>query len=904
MMRAQLYFELPPGFRPYADVLSANAQMYLRCESCGWERRANILYGIPPRALLTEPCGECQAVDYKVVRHLQRFRGHCADCGQDLAGTTSVPWAELSCARCRSHRLEIEGVEIDPPYPKTFGEIGDRSPFRSESDVAKDHPWGVDAGSDAGQLRLEMRQVVHFHPADSYAYVCCEMMFAESLLVGGSYAEDDENLPVLVAQLASMLRDYFRQMGQLPAGLRALQLDELAVEMEKNPPNRAAWEHNAAITINSLLLKYPEEVIEEATARPEIRQEGIAYAMRALRFYAEEVDRERDSAESGGAERDDSEERDDEGNENAEDLPQGLTCANQMARTFHLIGDLLRIGKSTNEERRKALEAYEAALQWGMPGQLVPLLRQSRGETTLMLDDATPEELAAAWQDLEASLSADTKRLGRSMPWAVLWHMAQIAARLDDHDVELEMLDKAARVAMAVVRQHIDEYGLQERSSPMAPVFDALAHQHALKGEGAKALSAAEALRAATVRLHTKTEEEKAEDLRVMVGQAGADLARAHLRQMGHEVNVVESVLASDAARIDSIEPALESLLALDDEIPTAVVSYSNPIDYRGARAVAAFVCVQNGKRKLSIQTKLLQPRFEGMAWDESLVRPGPFRERRLNRMHAAVAAAFVSPLVPMLKGAHVKRILFSLPAPLSRYAFEAAALAEGEQGTLVAQWEVGYLPSIALAIDQARNALRKVDELLVVGYQGDDLTNAAGEIDRLRQLFGKSMTLLSGKACTKVNVLEHLAKPYGYVHFVCHGTYDAELPLNAALHLVPDIEDDSQRVTAGDIFANVKFDGHPVITMSACSTALMSMSPVNNCHGLTGSFLRAGARGVVGSRWPVYDATSATFMTALYQKLLNENASPLGCVAAIQRELVRDHGIEDFASFGYMGLP
>src|SRR6266403_702310 len=88
-----------------------------------------------------------------------------------------------------------------------------------------------------------------------------------------------------------------------------------------------------------------------------------------------------------------------------------------------------------------------------------------------------------------------TKRLGRSMPWAVLWHMAQIAERLDDGATELQTLDKAARVAMAVVRLQSDEYSLQLQSEPMADVFDSLAHRHAEQGQAGKSLSAAEALR-------------------------------------------------------------------------------------------------------------------------------------------------------------------------------------------------------------------------------------------------------------------------------------------------------------------------------------------------------------------------------------------------------------------------
>jgi len=897
MVPTQVYFQLPSTYQPFAELLSANAQMYLQCQ-CGWEDRINILYGFPPQALLTEPCSQCKSTEHRVVRHEETVHGSCLDCGHDLAGFPTMPWNDLVCPNCRSHRLQIERIEIDPPYPSKFGEAGDRTPLGFEGDnyMRKDQPWGVDPHSDAMHLQLETKKAVHFHPSDSYEYVRCEFLFGQGLLGNNQYREDDAKYPMLISMLASLMRDCFRQMGQLPEGIKALDFDEVAAGLEKDPVTKALWEHNVAIAINSLLARYPEKLIAEATERPEIRREGVAYAVRALRVYVEEAGKQAQPTS------DDQEEDDDQ---DEEDRPPSWTFSDQVARTFHLIGDLMRIGDSTNEERRQALEAYGEALKWTLPENLVPGLLQSRGETTLMLQDATREELASAWTDLETALNADTKRLGRSMPWAVLWHMAQIAERLDDGATELQTLDKAARVAMAVVRLQSDEYSLQLQSEPMADVFDSLAHRHAEQGQAGKSLSAAEALRAATVRLHTKTEEEKKQDLLEMVSEMGRDLARAHLRQAGEQVNLVDSVLSSENASIDSIEPAIQQMLARDTDTPTAIVSFSNPITRAGSSEIVAFVCANSAKSKDQIQCQILRPDFTGTEWDAALVRPGPFREKRLRRMHAAVAHALLAPLLPVLEGMGIQRIVFSLPGILSRYSFEAAPVGDGEGNVLIQRWEVAYVPAIALALDEAQPAPRANGNLLVVGYQGEDLTNAALEVKHLRELFGDNMTLLSGEQCNKVSVLEHLSKPYGYIHFVCHGTYDVDMPLNAALHLVPDVEDDSQRVTAADIFANVKFPGHPLVTMSACSTALMSTSAVNNCHGLTGSFLRAGACGVVGSRWPVYDDISALFMSSLYGKIVGGGyTSPLNCLTAVQRELAKDHGMEDFASFGYMGIP
>jgi CHAT domain len=914
--------ELPSDYQMFADLLSANAQLYIQCQTCWWEDRANMLYLLPPKGVLTEPCSQCGSTDHRPVRHLLSLHGRCIDCGHDLAGFKTVPWEELSCPNCRSRRLEIQQREIEPPYPTKFGEVGDRSEHAEQSDnfMRKDQPWGVDAYSDAGHLLLEYTKAVHFHPADSYSYTMCEAFLGESLLARNEYRGDDKGLARFVALLGSLMRDYFQQVGAVSVGLRSLELTEAAVDIEKDPADKACWEHNAAIMINSLLVRYSEKEIVGMTNRPEIRKEGLGYAAGALSFYLAEAEKTVEEEKIEGQEDENKAEKLDDSNQAARafSLVGGasgisLDYSNQAARTFHLIGDLLTHGESTDEEKRQALDAYSEALKWNLPESLLPGLHRSRGETALGLDDATPGELASAWQDLEAALNADSARLGRTTSWAVLWNMARIAERLEDGATELNMLEMAARVAMAVVRQNLTEFGIQARSQSMAPLFDTLAYRYAENGKAAKALAAAEALRAATVRVHTKTKKELFRDLEAMAREAGADLAREHMRQAGVQVNLVDDVLDSKAARIDSVEPGIKRLIRgsvktstkTSTKTPTAIVSFSNPVALGDSYGMIAFVCGDPAKSKQPIQYKVRRPNFKGMEWEAALVRPGPFREGRLRRMHAAVGHAFIAPLLPWLKEMGIKRIVFSLPSVLSRYAFEAIPVGRRKKDRLVNQWEVGYVPSIALAMDEPKHTPRRKANLLVVGYQGDDLTYAAGEVKELRKRFGDAMTLLSGKECTKATVLKHLAKPYDYIHFVCHGTYDEDNPLNAALHLVPDVEDDRQRVTAEDVFEHVKFQQRPLITMSACSTALMSMSPVNNCHGLTGSFLRAGARGVVGSRWPVYDATSALFMWSFYEKVMGGgNASPLSCLTEVQRELAIDHGIEDFASFGYMGLP
>jgi CHAT domain-containing protein len=77
-----------------------------------------------------------------------------------------------------------------------------------------------------------------------------------------------------------------------------------------------------------------------------------------------------------------------------------------------------------------------------------------------------------------------------------------------------------------------------------------------------------------------------------------------------------------------------------------------------------------------------------------------------------------------------------------------------------------------------------------------------------------------------------------------------------------------------------------------------------NSFAGLTGSFLRSGARCVIGSRWPVYDDAAMLFMTTLYSGLRRNSGDILECFAAAQRARRAASGIEDWAAFSFVGLP
>jgi CHAT domain-containing protein len=173
-----------------------------------------------------------------------------------------------------------------------------------------------------------------------------------------------------------------------------------------------------------------------------------------------------------------------------------------------------------------------------------------------------------------------------------------------------------------------------------------------------------------------------------------------------------------------------------------------------------------------------------------------------------------------------------------------------------------------------------------------------------LERAWNARLTKLPTSTCTKADVLHELAGDYDYIHLMDHGEFDLLDPMNSAIHLVRDPKRDSQRVTARDLLS-VRFKRSPVITLSGCSTGLSWGLGANDYSGLRGSLLRAGARGIVASRWEVYDDAARAFMVSLHERLAREDGSGIAShVSATQAEMRARVPIEDWAAFGYLGVP
>jgi CHAT domain-containing protein len=195
-------------------------------------------------------------------------------------------------------------------------------------------------------------------------------------------------------------------------------------------------------------------------------------------------------------------------------------------------------------------------------------------------------------------------------------------------------------------------------------------------------------------------------------------------------------------------------------------------------------------------------------------------------------------------------------------------------------------------------------DRLLIIGYEGADLPHADREASVLRAMFGDRAHYLRGLACTKKRVVEELCGEYGFVHFICHATYDTERPHESSLYFRDSHTADAYRLRANEIREFVRFKDDPVVTLSACSTALTADSRSNTWHGLPGSLLESGARCIIGTRWPVADRVAEEMMGGLYELMLTSDRSPAACLHALQDQLRDRRPVEEWSCFGYLGTP
>ncbi|MDJ0973945.1 MAG: CHAT domain-containing tetratricopeptide repeat protein [Planctomycetota bacterium] len=254
----------------------------------------------------------------------------------------------------------------------------------------------------------------------------------------------------------------------------------------------------------------------------------------------------------------------------------------------------------------------------------------------------------------------------------------------------------------------------------------------------------------------------------------------------------------------------------------------------------------------------------------------------------AALAKLSVEPLA---LGKDVQRVLVSPSGPLS---YVPSRLLFGEREVVCQPSGTVY---IALQEDRPLPGTR----VLALGDPAYDTEVQAPAIARLRggtklarlpatrdEAKAVGDVVLLGAEASRAGLVEALGKAskrWRAVHIACHGLVNPTKPTLSSLALTP-AEDDTGFLTALDVFhMEIPTD---LAVLSACETGKGRIVAGEGIVGLTHSFLRAGASGVLTSLWKVDDEATRALMTKFYELWSPDDGKGISAAAALRA--AQDH--------------
>ncbi len=195
------------------------------------------------------------------------------------------------------------------------------------------------------------------------------------------------------------------------------------------------------------------------------------------------------------------------------------------------------------------------------------------------------------------------------------------------------------------------------------------------------------------------------------------------------------------------------------------------------------------------------------------------------------------------------------------------AVLSDGKH-YLIDRFSIRILPSASvLAFLQSRTIKAKTGILILGNPKLEDpkydLKFAQDEALAIGRIIPDSKVLLRTDA-SKTN-LQNSGSKYSMIHLAVHGAFNLDKPLNSALLLAADRNNDGL-LRASDLY-NLSLNAD-LVTLSACETALGKVATGDDVVGFTRGFLYAGARSLISSLWQVDDQATRDLMVNFYTNL------------------------------------
>jgi CHAT domain-containing protein len=222
------------------------------------------------------------------------------------------------------------------------------------------------------------------------------------------------------------------------------------------------------------------------------------------------------------------------------------------------------------------------------------------------------------------------------------------------------------------------------------------------------------------------------------------------------------------------------------------------------------------------------------------------------------------------------------VPDPKPHYWIEDETLSTGSSLTLLASSGARPVPK--------EKTLFLVGDTISPNDNFPKLVQAADEMKDVERHFAESRTkVLSGIGATPAAYLSSDSRQYSYLHFVTHGTASRSRPLESAVILSKDKDEESYKLYARDIVT--RHLSAELVTISACNGAGTRAFSGEGLVGLSWAFLRAGAHNVIGALWEVSDTSTPQLMDGLYDGL-SHGQDPATALRAAKLSLLHSDSV------------
>lgn len=199
------------------------------------------------------------------------------------------------------------------------------------------------------------------------------------------------------------------------------------------------------------------------------------------------------------------------------------------------------------------------------------------------------------------------------------------------------------------------------------------------------------------------------------------------------------------------------------------------------------------------------------------------------------------------------------------------------------------------MRLDKTRAECVFVADLMLHELPDDDARRGALGVRMLdrprshRPLSDARFDLFLGAEARPSRVLESSISDYTILHLATHGHVDRTDPTRSGLVLSAD--DDGARVLDVARIRGLR-ELDALVVLSACETAGGPVLRGEGVQSIGSAFLEGGARGVVGSLWPVGDSLARELMQPFYRGVLLDGRSASAALDDARRALRRRRGV------------